>query len=243
MNFDGLGLSPNLAKAVTDRGYEQATSIQTESIPLVLDGRDLLAAAPSGTGKTAAFLLPILQRLAFVGVARPKQLRTLVLTPGRGLASQLHESVLAYGRYLNLHSALVFGGVKIEPQIAAIENGVDILVATPRRLLELVQHEAVDFSALEVLALDDVDRMLDMGLLHDIRRIVDRLPRNRQTLMFSAALSDAVKSLGTRCLVDPAKVDVAPAYRRTELREQLACPVDQSRKIGPDFGGKTSTAA
>ena len=230
MNFDNLGLSPDLAKAVNDRGYSQPTPIQIKSIPLVLDGRDVLAAAQTGTGKTAAFVLPILQRLAFVGLARRKQVRTLVLTPTRELASQVHESVEAYGQYLDLRSAVVFGGVRAEPQIAALERGVDTLVATPGRLLDLAQRGAVDFSALEVLVLDEADRMLDMGFIHDIRRIVEQLPKNRQTLMFSATFSKEIRSLASQYLVDPVSVEVAPANSTTELVDQMAYPVDRNRK-------------
>ncbi|MFT6771858.1 MAG: ATP-dependent RNA helicase RhlE [Congregibacter sp.] len=230
MNFDTLGLSPDLARAVNDRGYLNPTPIQIKSIPLVLDGRDVLAAAQTGTGKTAAFVLPILQRLAFVGLARRKQVRSLILTPTRELASQVHESVEAYGQYLDLRSAVVFGGIRAEPQIAALEQGLDTLVATPGRLLDLAQQGAVDFSALEVLVLDEADRMLDMGFIHDIRRIVDQLPKNRQTLMFSATFSKEIRSLAAQYLVDPVSVEVAQANSTTELVEQMAYPVDSDRK-------------
>ncbi|WOJ93626.1 DEAD/DEAH box helicase [Congregibacter variabilis] len=230
MNFDNLGLLPDLVKAVNDRGYSQPTPIQIKSIPLVLDGQDILAAAQTGTGKTAAFVLPILQRLAFVGLARRKQVRTLILTPTRELASQVHESVETYGHYLDLRSAVVFGGVRAEPQIAALERGVDTLVATPGRLLDLAQRGAVDFSALEVLVLDEADRMLDMGFIHDIRRIVEQLPKNRQTLMFSATFSKEIRLLAGQYLVDAVSVEVAPANSTTELVDQMAYPVDPSRK-------------
>lgn len=230
MTFDALGLSPNLVKAANDRGYSQPTPIQIKAVPLVLDGQDVLAAAQTGTGKTAAFVLPILQRLAFVGGARGKQVRTLVLTPTRELASQVHDSVLTYGRYLDLRSAVVFGGVKAEPQIEAVEPGVDVLVATPGRLLDLAQQGYVDFSALEVLVLDEADRMLDMGFIHDMRRIIEMLPINRQTLMFSATFSREIRSLAARYLVEPVSVDVAPANSTTELVEQKAYAVDPEHK-------------
>ena len=193
MNFENLGLASDLVRALKDRNYSVPTPIQQRTIPLVLDGCDLLAAAQTGTGKTAAFVLPILQRLAFVGQARSRQVRTLVLTPTRELALQVHESVVAYGRYLELRSAVVFGGVKPGPQIQALARGTDVLVATPGRLLDLARQGAVDFSAVEVLVLDEADRMLDMGFIHDIRRIVDQLPRNRQTLMFSATFSKEIR--------------------------------------------------
>ncbi|WP_439106052.1 DEAD/DEAH box helicase [Congregibacter sp.] len=230
MNFEALGLSPDLVKAVIDRGYTQPTPIQLKAVPLVLDGRDVLAAAQTGTGKTAAFVLPILQRLAFVGAARRGQVRTLVLTPTRELASQVHESVMDYGSHLDLYSTVVFGGVKAEPQIAALKQGVDTLVATPGRLLDLAQQGLVDFSALEVLVLDEADRMLDMGFIHDIERIISLLPENRQTLMFSATFSTEIRSLASQYLVDPACVEVTPANSTTALVEQIAYPVDGDRK-------------
>ena len=230
MSFDALGLAPDIARAVSDRGYSDPTPIQEKTIPLVLDGSDLLGAAQTGTGKTAAFVLPILQRLHFVGHARSRQVRALVLTPTRELASQVHDSVVAYGRYLSLHSAVVFGGVKIGPQIEALKQGVDMLVATPGRLLDLAQQGAVDFAALEVLVLDEADRMLDMGFIHDIRRIVEQLPTNRQTLMFSATFSKEIRALASRYLVDPVQVEVAPPNSTTELVEQAVYSVARERK-------------
>jgi ATP-dependent RNA helicase RhlE len=230
MSFDDLGLTSDLARAVADRGYSEPTPIQYKAIPLVLDGRDLLAAAQTGTGKTAAFVLPVLQRLAFVGQARRQQVRALVLTPTRELASQVHDSVVAYGVHLDLRSAVIFGGVKADPQISALAAGVDTLVATPGRLLDLIEQGAVDFSALEVLVLDEADRMLDMGFIHDIRRIIEQLPSNRQTLMFSATFSAQIRRLASQYLVDPASVEAAPANSTTDLVEQMAYPVDQECK-------------
>jgi ATP-dependent RNA helicase RhlE len=230
MSFDVLGLTSDLVRATRDLGYENPTPIQYKAVPLVLDGRDIFAAAQTGTGKTAAFVLPILQRLAFVGQARQKQARALILTPTRELASQVHDAVLAYGAHLDLRSAVVFGGVKAEPQIAALARGVDTLVATPGRLLDLAGQGAVNFSTLEVLVLDEADRMLDMGFIHDIRRIIEQLPANRQTLMFSATFSREIRSLAAQYLVDPASVEVAPANSTTELVEQVAYPVDRDRK-------------
>lgn len=230
MSFDELGLAPDLARAVADRGYSEPTPIQTRTIPLLLDGLDVMGAAQTGTGKTAAFVLPILQRLEFVGYAGDKQVRALVLAPTRELALQVHESVVAYGRYLSLRSAVVFGGVKIGPQIARLGDGVDVLVATPGRLLDLAQQGAVDFTSLEVLVLDEADRMLDMGFIHDIRRIIEQLPANRQTLMFSATFSREIRALASRYLDNPQRVDVAPPNTTTELVEQSAYAVPRERK-------------
>jgi ATP-dependent RNA helicase RhlE len=230
MSFDELGLAPDLVRAVADRGYSDPSPIQEKAIPLVLDGRDLLAAAQTGTGKTAAFVLPLLQRLAFVGQPRQKQVRSLVLTPTRELASQVHESVVSYGSYLSLDSAVVFGGVKPGPQIAKLALGVDVLVATPGRLLDLHQQGAMKFDTLEVLVLDEADRMLDMGFIHDIRRILDLLPRNRQTLMFSATFSPEIRALVSRYLCDPASVEVAPPNSTADRVEQTVYPVDKARK-------------
>jgi ATP-dependent RNA helicase RhlE len=230
MSFTDLGLAPDLLRAVADRGYTAPSPIQKQAIPLVLDGRDLLAAAQTGTGKTAAFVLPILQRLAFVGHARSKQVRALVLAPTRELALQVHESATGYGRHLPLRSAVVFGGVKPGPQIAALREGIDLLVATPGRLLDLHQQGFVDFKSLEVLVLDEADRMLDMGFIHDIRRIVNLLPRNRQTLMFSATFSKEIRALVANYLSNPASVEVAPPNSTAERVGQTVYPVDKSRK-------------
>lgn len=230
MNFDALGLSPSLVGAVTDLGYSTPTPIQAQAIPLVLDGHDVLATAQTGTGKTAAFVLPILQRLAFVGAARANQVRALILTPTRELAAQIHRSIDTYGQHLDLRSALVFGGVSAQPQIDALAQGVDTLVATPGRLLDLAQQGMLDFSALEVLVLDEADRMLDMGFIHDIRRLVERLPRNRQTLMFSATFSPEIRDLASLYQMEPVSVCVARANSTSELVKQWAYPVDQERK-------------
>lgn len=228
--FDSLGLATALTRAVAEQGYTQPTPIQSKAIPRVLDGRDLLAAAQTGTGKTAAFVLPILQRLAFVGAAKPNHIRALVLTPTRELASQVAESVEMYGKHLSLNSAVIFGGVKQGPQVKALRKGVDLLVATPGRLLDLHQQGAIDFSAVEVLVLDEADRMLDMGFIHDIRKIVDRLPKSRQTLMFSATFSKDIRALASRYLTDPESVEVARANSTTELVQQTVYPVDRGAK-------------
>ena len=230
MNFENLGLAPDLLRAVADQGYTTPTPIQIKAVPIVLDGHDLLAAAQTGTGKTGAFALPLLQRLAFVGRARQKQARALILAPTRELALQVYESVCAYARHLDLNCAVVFGGVKLPPQIRALKPGVDVLVATPGRLLDLSNQGAVHFDDLEVLILDEADRMLDMGFIHDLRRIVDRLPQERQTLMFSATFSQDIRRLAGRFLDKPQQVEVAPANTATELVEQIAYHVDREQK-------------
>ena len=230
MHFEDLGLAPDLVRAVADQGYTTPTPIQKKAVPIVLDGHDLLAAAQTGTGKTGAFALPMLQRLAFVGRARSRQARALVLAPTRELALQVYESVCAYARHLDLNCAVVFGGVKLPPQIRALQPGVDLLVATPGRLLDLSNQGAVHFDDLEVLVLDEADRMLDMGFIHDLRRIVDRLPKERQTLMFSATFSQDIRRLASQFLDNPRQVEVAPANTATELVEQIAYHVDREQK-------------
>ncbi len=201
MSFENLGLAPELLRAVREQGYEQPTPIQRQAIPVVLAGRDLLAGAQTGTGKTAGFTLPLLQRLA--AGPRPegrRAVRALILTPTRELAAQVHESVRDYGRHLPLRSTVVFGGVGIHPQIAKLRRGVDILVATPGRLLDHVGQKTVDLSRVEVLVLDEADRMLDMGFIHDIRKVLALLPESRQNLLFSATFSGEIKSLADRLL-------------------------------------------
>ena len=180
MTFDELGLSAPLLRAIEEKGYRQPSPIQAVAIPAVLSGRDLMAAAQTGTGKTAGFTLPILELLHAKGVAHPHRIRALVLTPTRELAAQVVESIATYGAHLPFKSTVVFGGVKPNPQIAALRRGIDILVATPGRLLDLCQQGEVKFSDLEVLVLDEADRMLDMGFIHDIRRILKLLPQQRE---------------------------------------------------------------
>ncbi|MEE4278327.1 MAG: DEAD/DEAH box helicase [Halieaceae bacterium] len=230
MTFDDLGLAPDLVRATADQGYTTPTPIQAQAVPLVLDGRDVLAAAQTGTGKTGAFALPLLQRLAFVGKPRPKQVRALVLTPTRELALQVHESARAYAKYLELSCEVVFGGVKLTPQIRALAPGVDLLVATPGRLLDLSDQGLLHFDDLEVLVLDEADRMLDMGFIHDLRRIVSRLPKNRQTLMFSATFSADIRRLAGRYLDDPVQVQVAAENATADRVEQRAYHVDRDQK-------------
>ncbi len=193
MSFSALGLSAPLVDAVTAQGYDKPTPIQYQAIPAILKGRDVMAAAQTGTGKTAGFTLPLLERLSKGQRARSNQVRALILTPTRELAAQVGESVATYGGHLPLRSAVVFGGVKINPQMQQLRSGVDVLIATPGRLLDLYNQNAVRFKQLEVLVLDEADRMLDMGFIHDIRKIINLLPRNRQTLMFSATFSPEIR--------------------------------------------------
>jgi ATP-dependent RNA helicase RhlE len=232
MTFDDLGLSADLLRALAARGYTQPTPIQSRAIPVVLEGRDVLAAAQTGTGKTAAFTLPLLQRLAQdTDAARPaKRPRALVLVPTRELAAQVAESVTEYGAHLSLRSAVIFGGVKINPQIAQLRRGVDIVIATPGRLLDHVQQRTLDLSRIEILVLDEADRMLDMGFIHDIRRVLALLPANRQNLLFSATFSKEIRGLANGLLEDPVAIDVAPRNTAAETVSQVVHPVDKRRK-------------
>ncbi|WIX31801.1 DEAD/DEAH box helicase [Salinicola sp. JS01] len=230
MSFDSLGLSAPLLKAVAEEGYDTPSPIQAQAIPAVLDGRDVMAAAQTGTGKTAGFTLPILQRLSQAQRPNGRPVRALILTPTRELAAQVGESVETYGKHLPLTSAVVFGGVKINPQIAKLKSGVDILVATPGRLLDLHQQKAVSFEALEVLVLDEADRMLDMGFIHDIRRILKVLPAKRQNLLFSATFSQDIRNLAKSIVNDPVEVSVTPRNTAAATVTQWVHPVDKSRK-------------
>jgi ATP-dependent RNA helicase RhlE len=230
-DFHSLGLVPPLVRAVAEEGYTQPTPIQAQAIPLILAGGDLLAAAQTGTGKTAGFTLPILQRLAaHPHKAAAKSVRALVLTPTRELAAQVEEAVRTYGRHLRVSSAVIFGGVGIVPQIEALKRGVDILVATPGRLLDHVGQRTVDLSKVEVLVLDEADRMLDMGFIHDIRRVLAQLPKQRQSLLFSATFSDEIRALAHGLLRDPATVQVARRNAASALVTQVVHPVAKERK-------------
>jgi ATP-dependent RNA helicase RhlE len=231
MSFSDLGLLPELMRAVADKGYDTPSPIQIQAIPAVLAGRDVLAGAQTGTGKTAGFVLPILQRLtadAAHGTSRAP--RALVLTPTRELAAQVAQSARDYGKYLPLRTYQVFGGVSINPQISALRSGCDILVATPGRLLDLAQQRMVDLSQVQVLVLDEADRMLDMGFIHDIRRIIKLLPQKRQNLLFSATYSDDIRGLAERLLHNPLSVQVAPRNAPIELVEQRAYRVQKEQK-------------
>lgn len=230
MNFDQLGLSANLVQAIKQKGYTEPSPVQVKAIPAVLSGRDVMAAAQTGTGKTAGFALPILQRLQDVGPVHPHRLRVLILTPTRELAAQVGESVSSYGASLPFKSAVVFGGVKISPQIAKLRAGTDILIATPGRLLDLHSQGEINFNDLEILVLDEADRMLDMGFIHDIRRILQVLPPKHQTLMFSATFSADIRQLTRRMLRNPIEVEVSVANATAKNIEQWMYPVDKAQK-------------
>jgi len=235
MSFASLGLSDALVRAVNAHGYTTPTPIQTKAIPAVLAGGDLLAGAQTGTGKTAGFVLPMLQRLSMgeaLAGGRPsrKPLRALILTPTRELAAQVEESVRVYGKFLKLTSTVVFGGVGIHPQTAQLKRGVDILVATPGRLLDHHGQGNVDFSRIEIFVLDEADRMLDMGFVRDIRRVMALLPRKRQNLLFSATFPDPIKALADSLLDRPAMIEVAPRNATVDSIQQKIHPVDRDRK-------------
>ncbi len=231
MKFDQLGLSAELLRAVNDQGYTTPTPVQEQSIPVVLAGHDILAGAQTGTGKTAGFTLPMLHLMQKNHVERHHQrpVRALVLTPTRELAAQIGESVSTYGKYLPLRSTVVFGGVGINPQIEKLRRGVDILVATPGRLLDLANQRKVDLSKIEFFVLDEADRMLDMGFIHDIRRVLKLLPRQRQNLLFSATFSKEIKQLASGFLNAPVFVEVA-RNEATHQVTQVVHPVSKSKK-------------
>ena len=232
MSFNTLGLRAELVRAVSEQGYSEPTPIQSQAIPLVLEKRDIMGGAQTGTGKTAGFTLPLLQRLMEAGAPekRARKVRALVLTPTRELAAQVAESVETYGRYLPLSSAVMYGGVSINPQIKHLRKGVDVLVATPGRLLDHVSQKTVDLSQLEILVLDEADRMLDMGFIRDIRKVLALLPKQKQTLLFSATFSKEIKRLANELLHSPALVEVARENTASERVAQLVHPVDKSRK-------------
>ena len=229
MSFNFLGLSDPLLKAISDKGYEEPSPIQLKAIPAILSGRDVMAMAQTGTGKTAGFTLPLLQLLAQGPKVQSNQVRALVLTPTRELAAQVAENVQQYSKYLPLKSAVVFGGVKINPQMQKLRSGVDVLVATPGRLLDLYKQNALQFKQLEVLILDE-DRMLDMGFIHDIRRIIALLPPKRQNLMFSATFSGDIKTLAKSIVKDPIEVSASPKNTTAVTIEQCVHPVDKNKK-------------
>ncbi len=232
MSFDTLGLRADILRAVSELGYSQPTPIQQQAIPAVLKGGDLLAGAQTGTGKTAGFTLPILQRLMDKpreGTGKPV-IRVLVLTPTRELAAQVEESISQYGKYLPLKSMVMFGGVGINPQIDKLRRGVDILVSTPGRLLDHVSQRTVDLSKVEILVLDEADRMLDMGFIRDIRKILVLLPKQRQNLLFSATFSDEIKALADGLLNKPALIEVARRNATADTVAQKIYPVDRERK-------------
>ena len=229
MSFSSLGLSEQLVRATSDQGYETPSPIQQQAIPAVLSGKDVMAAAQTGTGKTAGFTLPLLQRLA----EKPrtgKGPRALILAPTRELAAQVHDSVNLYSKYVPTKAAVVFGGVKINPQMMKLRKGLDVLVATPGRLMDLYQQNAVRFDEVEILVLDEADRMLDMGFIRDIRKILAMLPPKRQNLLFSATFSGEIRKLAEGLLHNPVQVEVAARNTTAEKVKQSVYPVDQSQK-------------
>ena len=230
MTFSDLKLSPAILEALNTQGYREPTPIQAQAIPAVLDGRDVMAAAQTGTGKTAGFTLPLLEKLSQGKPARSNHVRALVLTPTRELAAQVGESVRTYGNNLPLRSTVVFGGVKINPQMMRLRRGADILVATPGRLLDLFQQNAIKFGQLEILVLDEADRMLDMGFIHDIRKILAVLPKKRQNLLFSATFSEDVRKLAKGLIHNPIEISVSPRNSTAQAVEQWIHPVDKKQK-------------
>jgi ATP-dependent RNA helicase RhlE len=235
MSFADLGLAEEIVRAVAEQGYTAPTPIQAQAIPAVLAGGDLLAGAQTGTGKTAGFTLPLLQRLSSAAngprnKSGPRPIRALILTPTRELAAQVEENVRDYSKYLKLNSAVIFGGVGINPQIKLLQHGVDILVATPGRLLDHMQQRTVDLSKIEILVLDEADRMLDMGFIRDIKRVLAALPPKRQNLLFSATFSDDIKALADGLLNSPAMIEVARRNSTVEVIGQKIHPVDRDRK-------------
>ncbi len=233
MSFDTLGLSADLLRAISEQGYTEPTPIQKKAIPTILQGKDVMAGAQTGTGKTAGFTLPLLQLLNKNPINKGKRpIRALVLTPTRELAAQVGDSVETYGRHLPLNSAVIFGGIKINPQIEKLRRGVDILVATPGRLLDHASQKTVDLSQVEVLVLDEADRMLDMGFIHDIRKVLALLPKDhsRQNLLFSATFSNEIKQLADRLLNRPELIEVARRNTTAERISQVVHPVDKRRK-------------
>jgi ATP-dependent RNA helicase RhlE len=233
MSFDTLGLSAELLRAINEQGYTEPTPVQSKAIPAILEGKDVMAGAQTGTGKTAGFTLPLLQRLSenpHNGPRRP--IRALVLTPTRELAAQVGESIAIYGRHLPLRSTVIFGGVKINPQKDKLRQGVDILVATPGRLLDHISQRTVDLSQVEILVLDEADRMLDMGFINDIRKLLALMPANgvRQNLLFSATFSREIKQLAGRLLDHPELIEVARCKTTAERIAQVVHPVDKGRK-------------
>ncbi len=225
-----MNLNPQIQRAVEEEGYTEPTPIQAQAIPVVLAGKDLLAAAQTGTGKTAAFTLPMLQKLSESKGEGKRYVRALVLTPTRELAAQVHQSVRTYGKYLKLKSAEIYGGVSIQPQTRALRNGVDILVATPGRLMDHMNQGNVDLSKVEMLILDEADRMLDMGFINDIKKIISKLPHFRQNLLFSATFNNEIKRLSQSILKEPEMISVAADNTTAERIKQTVHPVDKAKK-------------
>lgn len=235
MSFNNLGLSAPLLKAIKEQGYSEPTPIQKQAIPVILDRKDILAGAQTGTGKTAGFTLPMLELLSRAKDSKhPKgkqhHVKALILTPTRELAAQVAESVALYGKHLPFKSCVIFGGVKINPQIVQLRKGMDIVIATPGRLLDHVSQKTIDLSKVDFLILDEADRMLDMGFINDIRKILEILPKQRQNLLFSATYSDEIKKLSDRLLNSPTLIEVARRNTASETVKQAVYPVDKARK-------------
>jgi len=231
MLFEELGLSAELLRAIEKQGYREATPIQQQAIPLILEGKDVLAGAQTGTGKTAGFTLPLLQHLQNTSVeGQRRRVRVLILTPTRELAAQVDQSVRDYGSHLLFKSMTVFGGVSINPQKQKLHKGVDIVVATPGRLLDLINQRSVDLSHVDMLVLDEADRMLDMGFIRDMRKIFAVLPKKRQTLLFSATFSDEIRKFASDLLHHPEEIQVTPRNSTVDRVKQIIYPVDKSRK-------------
>lgn len=230
MKFESLALNKKILDAITAQGYTTPSPIQQKAIPAILDGKDVMAAAQTGTGKTAGFTLPILERLLAGKAAAPNKIRALIITPTRELAIQVSESVSTYGANTKLTSAVVYGGVKINPQMMKLRKGIDILIATPGRLLDLYSQNAVRFDQVETLVLDEADRMLDMGFIKDIKKIISLLPKNRQNLLFSATFSEEIRALAKGLVNDPIEISVTPRNTTVSAIKQHVFPVDKKRK-------------
>ena len=234
MKFEELNLAPAILQAVQEQGYDTPTPVQAQAIPIVLAGHDLLAGAQTGTGKTAAFMLPILHKLSLSEAGRNKfggkAIRALVLTPTRELAAQIEESAKDYGKYLSLQSTVVFGGVGMKPQVDRVKRGVDVLVATPGRLLDLQGQGLLDLSSIEILVLDEADRMLDMGFIHDVKKILALVPKDKQSLLFSATFSDEIRDLAATLLKNPQSIQVTPSNTTVQRISQVIHPVGRGKK-------------
>ena len=229
MKFTDLGLPESLIRALKKSDYDEPTPVQQSTIPLIQEGKDVMATSQTGTGKTAGFVLPMLE-LLMSNDSKQRKIRGLIITPTRELAAQVHASIEKYGRYTELKSTVVFGGVNINPQKKTLRQGVDVLVASPGRLLDLHKQQAVDLRHVEYFVLDEADRMLDMGFIHDIRRVCALLPKKRQTLMFSATFSPEIRALAKAMLFKPVEIDMAPRNSTIDLVEQVVHPVDKKRK-------------
>ena len=230
MKFDALGLNSSILKAISEKGYTEPSPIQGKVIPEILKGKDVLASAQTGTGKTAGFTLPMLHLLAEQEPDRRRKIKALILTPTRELAAQIHENVKEYSRHLNIESTVIFGGVNQNPQVRRLREGIDILIATPGRLLDLKSQNALSLENIEFFVLDEADRMLDMGFIHDIKKVLKFIPRDRQTLLFSATFSKAIKSLANDFLNNPIQVAVAAQNTAAETVTQIIHPVNRTDK-------------